>query len=228
MHSRTLAAALLAAAAIAAPHHGPVGPAAADTAQAADPAHEGYHLIFRTGTLDGLAPGAALRYRTLREGLDPNSRGEQGALSLTLENPAVARLSRSDGDRTRIIADFDAGAGNPLAMYFLESLTRDISAATGGGVFYIRNRLKDALLAPVSIEEVAAPLPGGEAAARRITLAPFTEDPNAVRLGVFAGLRIAVTVSESAPGYYVSLDAETPAAADGRAFAARIAFEAAE
>ena len=49
-----------------------------------------------------------------------------------------------------------------MIMYFVETVTRDMGESAGGSVFYIRNRIKEALVTPT--EAVAGEAEAGETA----------------------------------------------------------------
>jgi hypothetical protein len=170
---------------------------------------EGYDLIFRTGTLDDFVPGDHLRYEavTANEAAAPQA---PQVLDLVIEDGDKARLNRDIDGKRQSLAVFDASVGNPMAMFFLERLVRDLAAATGGSKFYIRNRIKDSLLAPKAITSDHITYGGAERPATRVTLAPFVADRNRARLGPFADLRIDFLMSDAVPGWYHVIEAATP------------------
>ncbi|SHL39218.1 hypothetical protein SAMN05444414_112123 [Roseovarius marisflavi] len=170
---------------------------------------EGYDLIFRTSTLDAFAPGDHLRYEAemTNEAAAPQ---EPQLLDLVIEDGDKARLSRDIDGKHQSLAVFDASVGNPMAMFFLERLVRDLAAATGGSKFYIRNRIKESLLAPEAITSDQITYDAAEQPAKRVTLAPFVADQNRARLGPFADLRIDFLMSDAVPGWYHVTEAATP------------------
>jgi len=170
---------------------------------------EGYDLIFRTGTLDDFAPGDHLRYEsvTANEAAAPQT---PQSLDLVIEDDDTARLSRDIDGKRQSLAVFDASVGNPMAMFFLERLVRDLAVSTGGSKYYIRNRIKDSLLAPEAITSDHISYDGAEQPATRVTLAPFVADRNRARLGPFAELRIDFLMSDAVPGWYHEIKAATP------------------
>jgi hypothetical protein len=146
---------------------------------------------------------------TVNEAVPPETQGAQ-AYDLRIEEGGTARLMRVLEEGQQPVAGFDAGVGNPMAMFFLERLVRDLAQATGGSTFYIRNRIKESLLAPEGIASVQVSWAGESHAAQEVVLAPFVGDENAARLGPFAALRVVFDVSEAVPGWYHSMRAETP------------------
>ena len=80
------------------------------------------------------------------------------------------RLVRQEGGEAVPLGTFPSGAANPLLLYFLETTVRVMAEATGGSPYYIRNRIREAL--------VASDLGSVQGEAREAVLAPFTHDAN--------------------------------------------------
>ena len=173
-------------------------------------AETAFDLAFRSGTLDAFDAGDRLDYVsavTMPAGAADND----ATVSVALEEGGVAALAeRPQGsEAVRHLGDFDAGVGNPLAMYFLERTIRSVSERTGGSAFYLRNRIKDALRAPAEVRDVEVDWHGKPVDATEIVLTPFAGDPNLDRLGTFGDLRIRLVVGEDVPGWYHTLAAES-------------------
>ena len=130
--------------------------------------------------------------------------GTEGArLSLTLAPPGEAE--------GRILSEMPGGAPNPVLLFWLENIVRVASVQTGGSPFYLRNRIREAL--------VAAEISPDGAGINRLELKPFAAlgPAEAARLGAFAGLRLEILWREEAPGRLLELKAETAAADAGLA-----------
>ncbi|SDX90733.1 hypothetical protein SAMN05444340_101461 [Citreimonas salinaria] len=136
----------------------------------------------------------------------------------------MADLRFRQDDKYRGLGSFPASVGNPMIMYFYESVVRDMAEAAGGSPFYIRNRVKDALVQPSDIVEGEAAVDGRTVETRTITLHPFHGDPNADRMQGFGDLALTVTMSEEVPGWYLSLVAEAPGE-DAPVYRSAITFE---
>ncbi len=186
-------------------------------------AAETYQLLFREGALAGLGDGEALSYVARRSGRSapepaqaatgdtPNPPAElQLDLTVAPENEVI--LTAVQGETRQRAGTFPASVGNPLIMYFLESVLRDMSNQAGGSPFYIRNRIKDALLRDAEIRPLSVPIGGHDVAAQEITLHPFADDAARDRMSGFADLALVAVVSEDVPGWYYSLTASAPAA----------------
>ncbi|WP_108258002.1 hypothetical protein [Mangrovicoccus ximenensis] len=212
------AAALAAALALGAPF-------AAAAAETAAP----YALMFREGTLDAVAHDRVLTYsRKVELPADAEfAARSSGALRLAFAEEAEDEVRLGfgpDQQSTHVVGAFPASVGNPLAMYHMETVTRDMARLTGGSQFYIRNRMKDALTRPASVEQLE--LDG--AAAQEVVFRPFEGDPNAAKMGGFGALEIRAVMSEAVPGWYRSLSAVAPDGKGGVLYSSEIVFDGRE
>ncbi len=183
-------------------------------------AGESYELIFRQGTLAGLPETGVLTYRrevNVPEAPDLSERGT-GEVRLSFEPGDLARLRFHQGDKHGNIGTFPAAVGNPVIMYFVESVLREVADQTGGSPFYLRNRIKEALLLDVPVETGTADFDGAEVPVRILTLHPFEADANRDKLGAYADLALTFTLSEDVPGWYRSLAAAAPGDGGGAAY----------
>ena len=113
---------------------------------------------------------------------------------------------RSPGDTMTPVGSFPVGVANPILLYFLENTVRVMAEGTGGSPYYIRNRIREAL--------VASDLGAADGKDREVVLTPFAADPNRPRMGEFGELRIRLRFDPDAPARILELSADT--AAPGR------------
>ena len=174
-----------------------------------------YDLLFKNGTLDTLSETDALAYtRAVTSTLKPEAADrDTGRIVLDVERgeKALAHLEFRQGEKHRNLGSFPASVGNPMIMYFYESTVRDMAEMAGGSPFYIRNRVKDALVQPVEITEGEATWNGETVATKTVVLEPFANDPNRAQMQGFGDLALRVVMSDAVPGWYLSLTAEAPA-----------------
>lgn len=184
----------------------PVNAASVDAEQA-------YDLLFQDGVLDTIARDKELVYqRVVTNHLKPEAAERDTgdiALSFTDDGSEMARLEFRQGKKHRAMGVFPASVGNPMIMVFYESAIRDMAESAGGSPFYIRNRVKDALVQPAEMVEGEAVFDGKTVPVRTIQMRPFEQDPNRDRMQGFGDLVLSVTVSEEVPGWYLRLVAET-------------------
>ncbi|ARE39104.1 hypothetical protein RGUI_0963 [Rhodovulum sp. P5] len=178
---------------------------------------ETYHLLFRTGTLDAMPAGAALVYRRDVENslLPQAAERDSGRIIVGTGPEDDVVMTFEQGDKRRLIGTFPASIGNPMIMYFVETVARDMAETAGGSPFYIRNRLKEALVRSAEVHEVQAAFDGHGVEAQTLTLRPFEHDPNRQRMYGFADIALTVTMSDDVPGWYHTLRAEVPGTEDG-------------
>ncbi|MCP1200639.1 hypothetical protein [Notoacmeibacter sp. MSK16QG-6] len=169
-----------------------------------------YDLLFREGVLSDIHLGEALTYfkATDRSSSPKDGSGDKVSLAITPEKTATLTLEH--GGKHRQLGSFPASVGNPVIMYFLETTVRDMAAQAGGSPFYIRNRIKEALLGEAEIVPVKLSYNDREVDGQRVTLHPFSADKARDKMGGFADLALAVTVSDEIPGWYYSLVASAP------------------
>ena len=160
-----------------------------------------YDRMFVSGTLDEMPPDRTLVYdKAITNGFAPDQ-AEDGRIELSIEGD-MARLTLRRDDKHRVLGEFPAGVGNPIIMYFVETVVRDVADAAGGNPFYIRNRMKEALLEAGEVREISG--------ATEVTLHPFEDDPNAARMQGFDDLTISAVMSPEVPGSYQTLSASIP------------------
>ncbi len=191
-----------------------------------------YDLLFRNGTLDEIGPETTLVYsREVVSTLAPEAADrDTGKIALTLDgaDKPLAQLEFRQDGKHRSLGRFPASVGNPMIMYFYESVIRDMAEAAGGSPFYIRNRVKEALVAPTEVETGEATFDGQTVATQTVRILPFSEDPNRDRMQGFGDLELRIVMSEAVPGWYMSLTAETSDKAQDVVYRSEMRFDGLE
>lgn len=180
-------------------------------------AEETYDLIFKTGTLSDLPRESSIVYDQnvkLRDDADASAL-KIGKVKLTFQPEDMARLRFFQKEKHRTVGEFPATVGNPIIMYFVETVVRDVARYAGGSPFYIRNRVKASLLHKVPIDLKTVNFQGAEINVKQLTLRPFQNDKNRDRMRGFEDLALTITMSEAVPGWYYSLTATTKAPVGG-------------
>lgn len=166
-------------------------------------------LILRLGTLDDLTAADVLVYdqtASLQSVPDLTS-FETGQVKITSAPDDMVTMSFHKKAGERRLGQFPQSVGNPLFMYFIETVIRDMARATGGSPFYIRNRVKAALVEGADVTQMDISFGGQPVLAQQIIMRPFVDDPNKDRMQGFETLTITVTVSDAVLGWYVTLEA---------------------
>lgn len=172
---------------------------------------ESYELLFRQGTLDSIDRNLALTYqRNVVNPSNPDAEKRNAGhifLKLQQDSPLALLEFRQEG-KHQGLGQFPASVGNPMIMFFYESVVRDMAATAGGSPHYIRNRVKDALTRPGEMTKGQAIFDGESIDTTTIELHPFADDPNRNRMRGFEDLVLSVTMSEEVEGWYLSMIAE--------------------
>lgn len=177
-------------------------------------------LVMAPGLFAALPEGAALHYDHTRHAATPLAdagavadglRSEdvtEGAVTLAVTQGRLV-LTRQAGEQALPGAEFPLSAPNPVLLFFLENVVRNVAVATGGSPFYIRNRLRAALAEARA--QTGAEAGGGNA----VVLHPFAADPNAAHLGDFASLALTLRFDPADPARLLELKADTAAGLQG-------------
>lgn len=181
-------------------------------------AGEAQDRLFALQALRGVETGQTLVYDFSRGGAYPAEKLpkiEDGEARLSLQagegqaRTAVALLR----DDNKLISNFDpfpGEAGNPMFMVFMEETVASMAKITGGSIFYIRNRMREALGAQNSIEEMTVAYGGHDVPARKLTFQPFLTDKNAAKMGqAFVDLSVTFVMSDDVPGEFLAMEAVT-------------------
>lgn len=189
-------------------------------------------LVMAPGLFAAAPEGPVLHYafdRTLpaqAAGSDPAGAGlglvrpravAEGEVTLTKapgKNGPVLQLGLDEGQGPHVVAEFSPGGTNPVLLFFLENVVRNIAVQTGGSPFYIRNRIREALAAADT-----GTVSDGTAT---VVLQPFDADPNRPRMGEFAGLTLSLRYDPADPGRFVELLADTARAGGSYSEALRL------
>ncbi|WP_417672050.1 hypothetical protein [Roseibium sp.] len=174
-------------------------------------AEEVYDLLFKTGTLDGIPRVSVLDYKrsVFIKSNEELAERSSGVVRLSFAADEMAELKFLKDDKHRKIGAFPATVGNPMIMYFVETVIRDMAGTAGGSPYYIRNRVKAALLQDVPVETTTVTYQGRSIPAQVVTLYPFKDDPNRARMRGFEDLALTIAMSEEVDGWYYSLSAKT-------------------
>lgn len=177
-------------------------------------AAETYDLIFKKGTLADLSQETNLVYdkSVSIQNNQQDSELNTGQVRLTLAEDDVAALKFEQGEKYRVLGKFPASVGNPIIMYFVETVVRDVAANAGGSPFYIRNRIKESLVKFAEIEKKNESFGGNDVEVQQITLRPFLGDKNLGKMQGYGELSMTFTMSEEVPGWYYSLVASAKGA----------------
>ncbi|GLK77185.1 hypothetical protein GCM10008171_24390 [Methylopila jiangsuensis] len=171
-------------------------------------------LVFESGGLKTLAPGATLSYRFARETDDktlaPAFQDEVKLVVTAAEGGGkAATVAMFTGARAQSYGPLSAD-GNPVIIAVLEQDVREMQKLLGGSPYYIRNRMRDAINAGERVEPVRFELAGKPVDGWKVTLKPFARDAQRDKLKDFADRSYELTFSDAVPGGLYSLVTVTP------------------
>ncbi|MBS7539473.1 hypothetical protein [Ancylobacter lacus] len=178
----------------------------------------GAALFFETPFLAALPAGTTLSYSYRHTTSDP-SLGESfdEKMEMKIEaapEDAAKRVADVDifrGSQHREAGPFPVALGNPLALVLLEREAKEIAQLTKGSPFYIRNRMKEALMNGTA-EDIRISYAGKDVPAWKLDIAPFATDPHKEQLLEIANRRYSFVFSEAVPGGLYEVKVVTPKA----------------
>lgn len=126
------------------------------------------------------------------------------------DNRRDVALEFLSAERRMFLPDFTAFRGNPVIIAMLEHIAQRMGSATGGGVLYFRNRIRDALAAhQVVIETVEAEYSDQKVDATRIKFMPFVGDSYLAQQPEYTAANFSITLSDHVPGGVVGIAARS-------------------
>ncbi len=179
--------------------------------------------IFDTENLDNVKSGMTLAFTHIRETHNPEILPAlERNIEVAVEGKVEGKESRSvivsfkEGERNVTLSPFSDGGGNPMLVFFLESLAKAVAKSTGGSPFYIKNRIVETFQRGTEVSPIEIVHDGKPVEASRILYAPFAKEKVKDRLQNFANMEMVFTLSEAVPGGIVEIRAiDDPKAEDG-------------
>lgn len=107
----------------------------------------------------------------------------------------------ADHSLERVLAELSGAGPNPILLFWLENIVRSAAVQTGGSPYYLRNRIREALVGA----QIPQPSPEG---LYELALTPFSGQSKE-RLGAFGGLRMVILWDGADPSKIIELKAET-------------------
>jgi len=166
-------------------------------------------LVYDTPHLANTAAGDTLEYRYTRERPDVPDLQDSATLDVRDAHEDGRRDVSVDflsDERHLPLPDFDGWRGNPILLAMLEHVAQDLSAETGGGALYFRNRIRDAMASEQAVlEPVQADWRDGRIDATRLRFRPFENDAYLGARIEYAATEFSLVLSEAVPGGVVSV-----------------------
>ena len=173
---------------------------------------EAQSLIYDRGHLANTEQGQILNYRLVGEG----ARDEQ-APSFEDQASVTVKATYEDGrrdveidfltdERHIALPPFSGYRGNPIIIAMLEHIAQSMSARSGGGALYFRNRIRDAIASEnVELQEKSTSYNNGDILATVLTIHPFVKDQHLAADDLLRQASIDIELSDDIPGGVVSV-----------------------
>lgn len=169
-------------------------------------------LVFHAPYLSKIDDGATLSYHYVRSAGDAK-------LEPSFEDDIQLKIA-PDGQQRAVLIELFSGkrattmgpvgrVGNPVVIAVLERDVKEMQKVLGGSPFYIRNRIREALVNG-SPEPTKVSFEGQTVDGWKMVLKPFQNDANRAKLRDFAELTYEITFAEGVPGGLYALKAVTP------------------
>jgi hypothetical protein len=178
-------------------------------ASAFDKLTEAQSWIYDRSHLANTSKGQTLVYQYAAKDELTSNIDDQASLSITNEHDDGRRDVEIDfltDERHLALPAFTAYRGNPVIIAMLEHVAQSISAQTGGGALYFRNRIRDALASEqVEIETHTSEYENSNISATRLTFYPFERDQHLGSDELIREARFSIDLSDDVPGGVVGI-----------------------
>jgi len=180
-------------------------------AQAFDDLNAAQSLVYDRPHLASLKTGDTLAYRYLaRRGKnDPVS--DEAKLSISAETDVERRDVEVDflsDERALSLPVFNGYRGNPVIIAMLEHVAQTLSAETGGGALYFRNRIRDAMAhADTQVIEGSSLYIDEEISVSSVQFSPFRNDAFLGNRPGYGDALFEIILSDAVPGGVLSIAA---------------------
>ena len=166
-------------------------------------------LIYETGHLANTLEGDVIEYHYEAADTDVEDTTDVAFLTITKSFPDGRRdveLNFLTDSRHLPLPAFPGYRGNPVIIAMFEHAAQTMSAATGGGTLYFRNRIRDALAdQSVTVEAGKAQYADQEIETSSISFSPFTNDSYLEPSSVFRNSLFTVQFSDKVPAGVVDI-----------------------
>ena len=176
----------------------------AGEAFAFDELTEAQAWVYDHGHLANTSQGQTLTY-------DYSSRDSDSAV---IDDEAIVSITGTHDDGRRDIdidflnderhlplPSFSDYRGNPVIIAMLEHVAQSISAQTGGGALYFRNRIRDGLASEdVELKTQTVQYHDNDIETTEITFYPFSSDEHLASNDLMRNTRFSISLSDDVPG----------------------------
>jgi len=180
-------------------------------AQAFDELNAAQSLVYDRPHLASLKTGDTLAYRYLARRGKNDPVNDEATLSVAAETDAERRdveVEFLSDERALSLPIFNGYRGNPVIIAMLEHVAQTLSAETGGGALYFRNRIRDAMAhADTQVIEGSGLYIDEEVAVSSVQFSPFRNDAFLGNRPGYGDALFEIMLSDAVPGGVLSIAA---------------------
>lgn len=126
-------------------------------------------------------------------------------------------------ERHIALPPFQGFKGNPVIIAMLEHIAQSMSAHSGGGALYFRNRIRDSLASEeVEMKQTSISLAGNEYDATSLTFYPFVGDEHLADNELMKATKFSIELSDDVPGGVISV--QVSSRTDGEIFERKLSL----
>jgi hypothetical protein len=169
-------------------------------------------ILFESRHLDQIAKGSEVTYRFERKVSDERLLGKAiaddikvGVVTVNSKGERDVVLKIFTGEQARDPWSLPELTVNPLFHWYLDRAVQNFNSLAGGDPQYLKHRFKEALREKADVEAIKFNSNGKDVDAYRVTVRPYANDPNSLKMEGFEGAKFSVVVSNEVPGYFVDL-----------------------
>ena len=173
---------------------------------------EAQSWIYDRAHLANTERGQVLNYHLAGKGAGENSTqliDDHASVSVKATHPDGSRDVEVDflsEDRHIPLPPFAGYRGNPIIIAMLEHIAQSMSARSGGGALYFRNRIRDALASEeLELTENSTRYNNADISTTLVTIHPFAKDQHLAADDVLREASIDIELSDDIPGGVVSV-----------------------
>ena len=154
-------------------------------------------------------------------------KAEKPAFGASFDDHVVLKLEKGDnadsrsvdvkmfsGANARAAGPFNSEAQNPVLLLALENNVQELSKLYKANVRYLKNAIRKAWRDDAKIVDVPVMVDGKSVPGTKITVTPFSNDPEKDKMMGLEGMTYTVEIADSVPGNIATIDIRAPA--DGK------------
>ncbi len=191
-------------------------------------------VLFDRPHLATIGAGTEVKYRFERKTSDVKKLGESfddniklGVLKVDKDSgKRTVTLQMFSGERARKQQRITGMTGNPVLVVFLDRAVSNFKSVAGGSRPYLKDRFRNSLRDKAKIEAAKVDYKGEKVDGYRVTLQPYLDDKNKLKMLGYEGAEFVFLVSDKVPGHFISLESKYVSSIEGSpTMSERIVFD---